>query len=77
MLFALAKPNAINCGAYPRVQTDSGKFAFCFCDPLGRCQESYLDYTKNVYKNWSINSSFIIHVNFDNVWAEHDPITLN
>ena len=35
-----------------------------------------LDYTKNMHKNWNINVSFIIHVNFDCAWAEHYPITL-
>ena len=28
--------------SYPRVQTDSGRFAFHFCGQQGRCQESYL-----------------------------------
>ena len=36
-----------------------------------------LDSTKNVDKNWDINVLFIIHVNFDHVWAEHYPVTLN
>ena len=35
-----------------------------------------LDSTMNVNKNWDINVSFIIHVNFDHVWAEHYPVTL-
>ena len=34
----------------------------------------YLDCTKNVHKNWNINGSFIIQVNFDHVWAEHYPV---
>ena len=66
---------------YPCVQTYSGKFAFHFCSPRSRRQESYLPvprlYTKNVDKNWNINISFIIHVNFDHAWAEHSPVTLN
>ena len=28
-------------------------------------------------KNWNIIVSFIIHVNFDNAWAEHYPVTLS
>ena len=36
-----------------------------------------LDCTKNVDKNWNINVSFIIHVNFDHAWAGHYPITLS
>ena len=41
--------------------------------------ESYLpvlDCTKSVDKNWNINISFIIHVNFDHVWAGHYSVTL-
>ena len=41
-LFALAKTDAENCNTYPRLQTDSGRFAFRFCGPWGRHQESYL-----------------------------------
>ena len=41
-LFALAKTDAENCNTYPRLQTDSGRFAFHFCGPWGRHQESYL-----------------------------------
>jgi hypothetical protein len=41
-LFALVKTDAENCNTYPRVQTDSGRFAFRFCGPRGRHQESYL-----------------------------------
>ena len=36
-----------------------------------------LDCAKNVDKNWNITFSFIIIVNFDHVWAEHYPVTLN
>ena len=36
-----------------------------------------LDCTKNVDKNWNINISFSIHVNFDHAWAGHYPVTLN
>ena len=35
-----------------------------------------LDCSENVDKNWNITISYIIHVNFDHVWAEHYPITL-
>ena len=35
-----------------------------------------LDSAKNVDKNWNITASFIIHVNFDHVWAEHYLVTL-
>ena len=35
-----------------------------------------LDCAKNVDKNWNI-TLFIIHVNFDHVWAEHYPATLS
>ena len=35
-----------------------------------------LDYTKNVDKNWNLNVSFSVHVNFDHAWAEHYPVTL-
>ena len=31
---------------------------------------------QNVDKNWNITASFIIHVNFDHVCAEHYPVTL-
>ena len=41
-LFALAKTDVENCNTYPCVQTDAGRFAFCFCDPRGRRQERYL-----------------------------------
>ena len=41
-LFALAKTDAEYCNAYPHMQPDSGKFAFSFCSPQGRRQESYL-----------------------------------
>ena len=30
----------------------------------------------NIDKNWDISVLFIIHVNFDHVWAEHYPVTL-
>ena len=40
-LFALAKTDTENCNTYPRLQTDSGRFAFHFCGLLGRHQESY------------------------------------
>ena len=36
-----------------------------------------LDSTRKVDKNWNINVSFIIHVNFDHARAEHYPIALN
>ena len=61
------------------MQTDSSQFAFRFCSPQGRHQESYLPgprLYKNVDKNWNINVSFIIHVNFDHAWVEHYPVTL-
>ena len=35
-----------------------------------------LDYTKNVDKNWKLNVSFSVHVNFDHAWVEHYPVTL-
>ena len=41
-LFALAKTVAENCNTYPRLQTDSCRFAFRFCGPWARHQESYL-----------------------------------
>ena len=40
--FALAKTDAENCNTYPRLQTDSCRFAFRFCGPWARHQESYL-----------------------------------
>ena len=27
-------------------------------------------------KNWKLNVSFSVHVNFDHAWAEHYPVTL-
>ena len=48
-MFALAKTDAENCNTYLRVQTDSGKFAFRFCSPQSRHQESYLPVPK-LYK---------------------------
>ena len=41
-LFALAITDAEICSTYPRLQMDSGRFAFRFCGPWGRLQESYL-----------------------------------
>ena len=41
-LFTLANTDTENCNTYPHLQTDSGRFAFCFCGPWGRHQESYL-----------------------------------
>ena len=41
-IFTLAKIDAENCKTYPRLQTDGGRFAFRFCGPWGRHQESYL-----------------------------------
>ena len=35
-----------------------------------------LDTTKNVDRNWDINVSFIIHVNFDHSWVEHYLVML-
>ena len=31
---------------------------------------------KSKHADWNINISFIIHVDFDHVWAEHYPVTL-
>ena len=58
------------------MQTDSGKFAFRFCSPRGRRQESYLPVPR-LYKEREQNLDYknIIHVNFDRVWAEHYPVT--
>ena len=44
---------------------------------IWRATSLCLDCTKNVDKNWNINVSFIIHVNFDHAWAGHYPVTLN
>ena len=66
-LFAFAKTDAENYNSYLRVQIDSGRFAFPFVvNGAGIRRASYLclDSTKNVDKNWDINVSFIIHVNF-------------
>ena len=68
--------------SYLHVQTDSGMFAFHFCDQRGMRQESYLPVPR-LYKEhgqtlgYKFNVSFIIHVNFDHAWAEHYSITLN
>ena len=40
--FTLAKTYADNCNTYLHLQTDSGRFAFCFCGPRSRHQESYM-----------------------------------
>ena len=75
----MAKTDTENCNTYPRVQTDNGKFAFHFVvhgAGVRRATYQYLDCTKNMDKNSSINISFIIHVNFDHAWAEHYPVTL-
>ena len=55
-LFALAKTDAENCKTNPRLQTDSGRFAFIFVDQgVGIRKATYLclEYTKNVDKNWN------------------------
>ena len=31
---------------------------------------------KSMHKNWNITVLFIIHEDFDSVWAEHYPVTL-
>ena len=35
-----------------------------------------LDCTKNVQKNWNVNGSFIIYVNFDYTWNKLYPVSL-
>ena len=34
------------------------------------------DCTKTMHKSWNVNVLFVIHVNFDHMWAEHYPVTL-
>ena len=36
-----------------------------------------LDCMKIMHTNWNRNVPFIIPMDFDHVWAEHYPITLN
>ena len=58
---------------------DSGRFTFLLVvNGAGVRRDTYLclDSTKNVDKNWDINVSFVIHMNFDHAWAEHYPVTL-
>ena len=59
-------------------QTVTGLFLFFVDHGAGirRATYLYLDCAKNVDKNWNKTVSFIIHVNFDHVWAEHYPVTL-
>ena len=57
-LLTLAKTDAKNCNAYPRLQTDSGRFAFHFCRPWGgirRATYLCLDCAKNVDKKLEYN----------------------
>ena len=37
-----------------------------------------LDCTKSMHTNWIINVllNFVVHVNFDNAWAENYPVAL-
>ena len=75
----MAKTDAENCRTYPHLQTDSGRLLFAFVDHragIRRATYLYLDCAKNVDKNWNITVSFLIHVNFDNAWAEHYPVPL-
>ena len=70
----MAKTDAENCNTYPRVQIDSGKFALVFVlhgADIRRATCLCLDCTKNMDKNWNINISLIIHVNFDQAREEH------
>ena len=70
----LGKTDAENSNSYPRMQTNSGRFAFVFVvNEAGIRRATYpcLDSTKNMDKDWDISVSFIIQVNFDHVWAEH------
>ena len=60
------------------MQADSDKFAFWFCSPRGRHQESYLPVPR-LYKERGQKLEYkylLIHVNFDQAWVEHYPITL-
>ena len=61
------------------MQTDSGEFAFRFCSPQGRHQESYLPVSR-LYKErrQKLEYKYLIYyyVNFDHMWVEHYPVTL-
>ena len=37
----------------------------------------YINCMKSKHTDWNINIPFIIHVDFDHVWAEHYPVALN
>ena len=58
-LFALAKTDAENCNTYPRLQTDSSRFAFHFCGPWDTHQESYLPVPRLCKTWWNITVSLI------------------
>ena len=73
---ALAKADTENCNACPCMQTDTGKFAFLWStEYIGIRRAIYLclDFTKNMDKNWNINVSFIIIVNFDHAGQNTIP----
>ena len=52
ILFLLAKTDAENCKSYLHVQTDSGRFVFCFCGQQGRRRESYLPVPRLYKELW-------------------------
>ena len=78
-LFALAKIDTENCNLTRACRPTVAGLLFIFVvNRAGVRRATYLclDSTKNVDKNWDINVSFIIHVNFDHTWVEHYPVTL-
>ena len=72
----MAKTDTENCNAMLthvcRLRVAGLLFVFV-AHGLGVRRVTYLclDSTKNMEKNWNINVTFIIHVNFDHAWAEH------